>query len=279
MSLTCDPLAPTRLSLDDARAIQQDSKVAKLRKRRDAASKKLKEMRGDNGQFGDAQDQERLLRLKNAEAALRRKKKRLYDHRLKNKREKYYLENDTRELEDGNGSLHQDEDKGKNSSMTYALKERACVAAMMSRPPADLTESDNLDQRIDRIREMTKLCSRREARRRNVASSSGRLEVVAEDTVSLFSLPLECNPSQCLFCIGDERLPPEHRTFCWSRPAKMMDHIEDQHLKSLALDAKILCPHPRCRESGVVLDGVSHFKSHALGIHKIRLRVLKTDCS
>ena len=170
MTLTRDPLAPTRLSLDDARAIQQHPKVIKLRQRRNALSKRLEKTRKESGPCVDVKGEEQLLRLKkDAEAALRRKKKSLQDRTLKKKRELYFLENDTRELEDKSNSLHQIESEGENSSITYALEERACIADIICRPSGDLTEPGNLNQRIELIRAMTNLCSRREARRRNVA--------------------------------------------------------------------------------------------------------------
>jgi hypothetical protein len=131
---------------------------------------------------------------------------------------------------------------------------------MLCRPHGDLTELGNLDQRIQFIRALTKLCSRREAQRLGTVPFSEAV-LKQKETVELSLLPLEYDSRQCLFCVGDERLPLSQRMFCWSRPAKMMDHIEDHHLKRLASDAQIPCPHPTCRKMGVMLDGVLHFNS------------------
>ncbi|KAK7178327.1 FluG domain-containing protein [Paraphaeosphaeria sporulosa] len=88
-----------------------------------------------------------------------------------------------------------------------------------------------------------------------------------EDKDRAFAPPLECDARQCLLCIGDEPMPVSQRMFCYSRPAKMMDHIGKDHLNQFEPDAKIPCPHPTCLTDQVVLDGVSHFKVHAQSMH------------
>jgi hypothetical protein len=40
-----------------------------------------------------------------------------------------------------------------------------------------------------------------------------------------------CSSTQCLFCLGDTRLPHESRIFCFSRPRKAREHVERQHLR------------------------------------------------
>ena len=57
-----------------------------------------------------------------------------------------------------------------------------------------------------------------------------------------------------------------------SRPAKMMDHVDKEHLRSRATSATIDCPHPVCKEGSVVLHGLQHFKSHVEREHGIRHR-------
>ncbi|KAF2191690.1 hypothetical protein K469DRAFT_718709 [Zopfia rhizophila CBS 207.26] len=219
MFLTYDPLALTGPTLEDAHAIQQHPKIIKLRQRRDALMKK------------------------EAEAALRRKKKSLQDQAEKKARERYFMDNDTRELEEESDLLLNDKDKGKSTTITYALEERACIANMLCRSHGDLTEP---------------------ARRRSTIPCLSEAVMKQEDVAVLSLLPLECDPRQCLFCIGDERLPFLQQTFY-------------HHLKRFAPNAKISCPHPTCQKNGVVLDGVSHFKNHALGVHKIKLRLPKVE--
>ena len=121
----------------------------------------------------------------------------------------YFINSDTKELEEQceDPSLY-DSNEDQAPTVTYQLEERARIAEILCSPYGDLTEPGNLDRRIDLIRNFTKLCSRREARRRKTISYSLE-EVVAkqEDVAVSHSFPLECDPRQCLFCMGDERLP------------------------------------------------------------------------
>ncbi|KAL5401075.1 hypothetical protein PMIN03_011829 [Paraphaeosphaeria minitans] len=270
MSLTRDPLAPTKLSRDDARAIEQDATVAKLRQQRDALTKEIREVRRDGGPC------EVLCELRETtRAKLLRKRKKLQDHRKKKARKRYFLENDTRELDrEGDLSL-EDEDEAKPAATTYALEERACIARMLCETPRDLYEPGALEQRCELLRTMTKLCRRREIRRRPVAFEPAASQTMQEHSPTVSSFPLVCDPRQCLFCIGDERPPIAQRMFCYSRVAKMWDHIEDEHLRRFAPDATFPCPHPICRKEGVPLDGVLHFKRHAQDVHGIKLRLPK----
>ncbi|KAI0626734.1 DUF3435 domain-containing protein [Pyrenophora tritici-repentis] len=274
MSLTRDPLAPTRLEPDDARSIQQDPTVVRLRLRRDALTKEIKDIQQHPELSNGAKRKVELIdRRKAAEADLRQKKKLLRDRLMRRIRQRYFAENDTRELEEEDDLLLDGGDEN-NPTMVYALKERASVVALLSRSPVDLDEPDALDRRIQLVRYMKELCCRREARRR-VTASKALPPTTSEDENVTLPTPLECDRRQCLFCIGDRSLPASQRTFCWSRPSKMMDHIEKIHLYPLEPDSRIPCPHPGCRDNKVVLDGVSHFKAHALRIHKITLRFPK----
>jgi hypothetical protein len=276
MSLTRDPLAPTRLEPDDARAIAQHPTVVELRQRRDAWTQKIKDHQ-QQFELGDGAEKELGLLIdsrKAAEADLRRKKKLLRDRQTKRNRERYFAENDTRELEEENDLLLESEDENE-PTMVYELEERASIVALLCRPTVGLDEPGALERRIQLVQYMTKLCGRREARRRRTAPNLALPQAESGDKNVILSTPLECDARQCLFCIGDEALSVSQRTFCWSRPAKMMDHIEKFHLNLLELDSRILCPHPECRNKKVVLDCVTHLKRHALEVHKVTLRLPK----
>ncbi|KAK7177930.1 FluG domain-containing protein [Paraphaeosphaeria sporulosa] len=243
MSLTRDRLAPTRLGPDDARAIEEHPTVARLRLRRDASTDTLKRLRRG---FERGVDEGK----------------------------RYFMGNDTRELDEEDDQLLEDEAKVK-SGIVYALEERARITDLLSSPVVDLDEPGALDRRIELIRLIKELCGRREVRRRGTAPNPTLLQTKKEGEDVAFAPPLECDARQCLFCIGDEPMPVSQRMFCYSRPAKMMDHIEKDHLDQFEAEAKIPCPHPTCRKDRVVLDGVLHFKAHAQGVHKITLRLPK----
>lgn len=273
MSLTRDPLAPTRLGPDDARAIETHPSIARLRLRRDEMTKRLRELRHEpKDRVGEIEELAALR--KNAEKALRQKKKQLRDRRMKKIRERYFKENDTKELEE-EGDLLLEGEAEVEPEHVYALEERANIANLLRKAPVDLSKPEALDQRIELVQNLKDLCGRREVRRRGAASNPSALDPRDQDKNVAFSLPIVCKARQCLFCIGDEALSLSQRTFCWSRPAKMMDHVEQVHLNLVGVETEIICPHPSCRERKVTLNGVLHFKAHALQVHKIKLRVPK----
>jgi hypothetical protein len=279
MTLTRDPLAPTKLSLDDAVAINQNDTVVKLRQQRDGLTKAIKEVEKRDGRNGvGAGEEVELLRQlkKDAEAKLHRKKMNLRARKLSKVRETYFLENDTRALEQAGDMSLVDGDKGDSTATTYALEHRALLADMLCRPAGNLHELGGLRQRIELIRTATELCACREVRGRAKVYRNPVTTWTEEVDKSVPpSFSLECDPRQCLFCIGDERLDLAQRKFSYARAAKMMDHIEKDHLAQFEAEAKISCPHPTCQKVQVVLDGVSHFKAHASRVHKITLRLPK----
>jgi hypothetical protein len=84
--------------------------------------------------------------------------------------------------------------------------------------------------------------------------------------------PLVCEKTQCIVCIGDERLPYEQRTRTFPRVSHMMDHVENLHLSKQPADQRIICSHPVCKACGLVLNNLMHFKNHVARVHKISLR-------
>ncbi|PMD60550.1 uncharacterized protein K444DRAFT_528197, partial [Hyaloscypha bicolor E] len=84
--------------------------------------------------------------------------------------------------------------------------------------------------------------------------------------------PVVCQKTQCIFCIGNERLPYEQRTRTFNRVSHMWDHVENVHLSKVPAEQRIICYHPVCKAQGLVLDHVMHFKNHVARVHKIDLR-------
>lgn len=94
-------------------------------------------------------------------------------------------------------------------------------------------------------------------------------ENLKEDRYDCF--PLVCKPTQCIFCLGNERKSYQGRTAEYARPNKMMNEVE-RHLKRFALDNPIPCLHPQCTASKLVFPHVTVFKNYTAMVHKILLR-------
>jgi hypothetical protein len=84
--------------------------------------------------------------------------------------------------------------------------------------------------------------------------------------------PVVCKKTQCIICMGNERLPYIDRTRAFNRVSHMWDHVEDVHLRHVSSEQRIICHHPVCKAEGVVLNNVMHFKNHVARVHEIDLR-------
>ena len=70
-------------------------------------------------------------------------------------------------------------------------------------------------------------------------------------------------------------LPDETRVFSYCRPSVMNDHFDREHLEDLKDKERrdlIRCEHPRCKEEGVKLRDLDHFRAHVMNVYGIELR-------
>jgi hypothetical protein len=82
--------------------------------------------------------------------------------------------------------------------------------------------------------------------------------------------PLVCEKTRCIFCIGDKRKSYDQRMRTFSKPDKIMDHVESHLNKEPA--GILACCHPACKAEGLVLNNILHFKNHVQLVHGIGLR-------
>lgn len=148
-------------------------------------------------------------------------------------------------------------------------------------PIADLTDHEKHARRIEAAQARVALCGRQESRhhgrprsthqpRESIIAPKEFLKVSEDDKKDRF--PLVCKPTQCIFCLGNERKSYQGRTFEYARPNKVMDEVE-RHLNRFVPGHTIPRPHPTCKAAGLVLPGVMVFKNRTATVHKIFLRV------
>ncbi|CAP61096.1 uncharacterized protein PODANS_3_660, partial [Podospora anserina S mat+] len=73
----------------------------------------------------------------------------------------------------------------------------------------------------------------------------------------------------------DERQSYEERTFPYCRTAVINDHFDREHLggmKEMERENLIFCEHPKCKEEGVKLKHLDHFRNHVESVHGVKLR-------
>ncbi|PQE19423.1 hypothetical protein CJF30_00009884 [Rutstroemia sp. NJR-2017a BBW] len=158
----------------------------------------------------------------------------------------------------------------------YQLQERARLQQVLCDLSKDLSPQEIRARKILAVNLMTALSSRQEHQTHKPRLTRASLPALKQQTPSpLPQLPefaVVCEKTQCIFCLGNELLSYEQRTFTFSRVSHMMDHVERVHLKHQSVTERVICHHPVCMSSGLVLKNVNHFKHHVQVEHGIKLR-------
>jgi hypothetical protein len=162
--------------------------------------------------------------------------------------------------------------------LQYQLNERNQLQRILCDFSKKQNQQDIVSRKISAINLMVALASRQE-----VQTRKPRLALILKDTDKKESpapasspspdeFPVVCAKTQCIICIGNERLSYEQRTRTFRRVAHMWDHVENVHLRNQAADGAFVCYHPICKAEGLVLDNMIQFKSHVARTHGIELR-------
>ena len=167
------------------------------------------------------------------------------------------------------------------SPMQYSFKERSRIAAAFSSAGLRPMTGD-LNWRISIMDDMVSLCTRQERRLRKTYRS--RKLHVMEDTpnnseldltsspirpepsdLQCLVLPLVCEPTQCLSCLGNTSLPYEERVWKYGSKYSLQCHFDHCHCFKSGEPCPF--PHPECAR--FIPDNMMHLKNHAARVHRI----------
>ena len=156
----------------------------------------------------------------------------------------------------------------------YQLQERAELQSILCDLTTELDPMGIVDRKIRAIDLMVALASRQEVAAPHPRESATVDTLVKEESPDvevepLVDLPLLCVKTQCIFCIGNERLPLEQRVRKFHRVSHMMDHVENVHLSKILPGHCIRCHHTKCKSD---FRNVMQFKNHVQVVHGIPLR-------
>jgi hypothetical protein len=162
----------------------------------------------------------------------------------------------------------------------HQLPERTRLQEALSDTRRDLPVQVIVERWVRVINLMVALAARQEVQPRNRSQNSGpkvnrkRESPVPDPIINLDPLSLVLRKTQCVFCIGNEKLTLDKRTRSFCRPAIMMDHVEDIHLSRTTAGQAIPCGHTVCKSEGLVFYKISQFKNHVKTVHDVSLREL-----
>ncbi|KAI9773157.1 MAG: hypothetical protein M1840_008278 [Geoglossum simile] len=267
MSLSQDLRAPKSLSAEQATAIKHHPKVAELQgKCNDLRSRiKLK-----YGKIKSAKDTEIYCQYQLLKKELLVEIQRQRQERLCNERKQFFNTIDSREIQQqfsGLSSSGTDEkqiDIDVEARAQHISKERTRIADGLFRLSADSTDQERYGLRVQVLTDLVALCRQRESPSQE-RSPHNDLDKIS-DTPEPDLLPIACLSTQCLFCLGDNHLSNHTRTFSYSRVDALKRHVATAHLRYLAADKSLTCPHPACKED---LNSIEHFKNHAATVHGV----------
>ncbi|KAK4926169.1 hypothetical protein LTR49_006873 [Elasticomyces elasticus] len=153
-----------------------------------------------------------------------------------------------------------------------AIPERANLATLIGTD--DMRSPAMQAQRAAAVQVMADLCSRVELKRNTVRCISSATDDLSEELVLITAskrFPMRCQPLQCLFCLGDERLTLKDRIRTFSQQYTLGRHVEN-HISALQASGAISCPHPTCNAASMTVNSFGHLKNHAQKEHGIRLQ-------
>ncbi|KAH8586626.1 hypothetical protein B0O99DRAFT_602324 [Bisporella sp. PMI_857] len=133
-------------------------------------------------------------------------------------------------------------------------------------------------RKVSAINLIVTLASRQKFQTRKPRSALAFKDLVKKvfSALNLFlppdEFPIVCKKTQCILCIGNERLSYMQRTRTFKRVSHMWDYVENIHLCKVPVEQQIICNYPVCKADGLVLDNVTYFKNHVATVYKIDLR-------
>jgi hypothetical protein len=154
----------------------------------------------------------------------------------------------------------------------HTLPERRRVADILCKSPSDLTPEEKVTHRIIDIEALVSLCHKKELPQKQkivrdrdwgvLPTTEPILKHSPGSTPIPKIAPIAVTNKECIFCICKTGQRQQ-----FSRPRKVREHVERQHLRFFRDDDLIPCPDSYCRSSGIVIFGHSHFKNHVATVH------------
>ena len=265
MALTCDPNAPMEVPSEIMESLPPDPDVTMFQANYLELRNDIKDAYGTMTRAPpDIQNECKKLRSK-LDYAIKKQHK---DIRAQYRKEYFIRSHDEEFKRQINRTFEENAGKVIQATDQLQLPERRRLVELFNKQHA--TVGDAFEERYLVVDAMVALCDCRELKRPkrkstkptgleqnslNSVQASAPVPALAPATV-----PLKCDPTQCLFC-GNY----------FATPSAMRDHVE-RHLAGKDPLAPILCPHSVCNSNEEWLDCITHFKNHALFVHGVTLR-------
>lgn len=268
MSLTRDPRVPKDLTDEQKAIIEQDPLLVELKQQRQDLVNAVKL---EYGFVSKARGTDLHAQLNELEKTIQSERQFLRRQAREEIREQFFATIDTVEIERQLLGLSvADHLKIEDpEEVHFTFIERRRLARSLFRSLGVDKKHDLHSQRVQAIRDWASLCNLQGINhKKNILSCEHMISKEEPNLVDADKVPLICPATQCLFCLGNDQLAYNARTYSFSRTEHLRRHMHNCHLRHLASDIGFPCPHSSCLET---VQGVMHFKRHAASVHKIYL--------
>jgi hypothetical protein len=271
MSIRCDGEVPREIPKKELDRLPLDPEVVELTKLVKQTAIQLRQRYG----FIKSAPEEVLEEYKQRRRDLRNAEKAFKDYMTRAYQEAFRRRMHNEELERQLKGVTIDEMP--QAPINHVLEERSHLQAILCDFNAHMSLEEVTSRKIRAIDGMVRLAARREVRQpRSMASEDNTREsspeVAPDPEPERAVIPLLLSKTQCIYCVGDERLTHEARMRKFKRVSHMMDHVENVHLRHEKGKASFVCRHPVCRHLGNFLTSLDHFKNHVQTVHGVKLR-------
>lgn len=276
MSRTIDPRRPRQLTDSQQKEIEKHPEVRLLRRARDAVAK---EIRARHGTIVHAQGAAIHTTYLKAQGLYKAKKRRVERAMLADLKRAYKRD---RPLADISLQLKSPLSND-NAAAVAAPRVKQCLSLARQLVVDRLfafaadTSEDESRRRVLAISAIIDLSQRQEGRLGKAAASKRQPPRTPSRTLWTSSkpvghsnqvqaplYPIQCEPTQCIFCLGQTALPEERRTMIFHSRGTLKRHWENCHLKHLVASEPLQCPHPECDAR---LLHTNHLRNHAHTVH------------
>lgn len=281
-SLTRDPNAPTKPTPAHRHQVQEDTEIIEARRLLDSQTQTIiNRYRSLAQATRNAQHDLKIQAELDHHAQLKREHDALFKRKLRavfeQSRKQYFETLGVICLQNKHTG---NPEPPRPDEQPFRFREREDLIRLLFPRSLPTSPQQQVENSSKIIRLYASLCGRRESPRLRCRPE----HVIPEPCISVYpkgpadvtscpldtdldTYPLQCPGTQCLFCLGDDHLPPKSRTRCYARPYSLTRHVQDQHLRYHA--EPFTCPHPSFSLAGLRLEDHDHFKSHALQVHHI----------
>ena len=271
MSRSIDQRRPRALNPSQLAQVRQHPEVKLLRRRKESLEKNMRAC----GARWRADGTDAWQSYREICRQLQSKEKKVNRAMLAAIRAAYGEEQPVADIENQlRGRSEQEEGQGEPEVTQRKLcttRERAFNAlfTIATSDPADESK-----RRAEAINAVTALCQGEDSSEESVSRSRHTHTVgegvnghdeVADTKPKPISIPIECLPTQCIFCLGNGDISLEERTHAFGARGDLKRHFKRKHLRHIPEGEPIDCPYPECDAK---LEHKQHLQSHAATVHK-----------